>query len=185
MRDIKLPSDFTITRYDTYLRLAREDDAEFILSLRLNPNRNEFLSSVSQDVNDQINWLKEYKEREKKGEEYYFLVGDISGKLYGTIRLYHFQENKFVAGSWIFREDTPEGLSIKGDIVGRDIAFEELKFNTCLFDVRKNNSRVLKYQKSWNPELIGEDEQNFFFKLTHEKFNQHKLKLLKLLGYGY
>jgi len=182
---MKLPSDFSIVKYDTFLRLARIDDAEFILSLRLNPNRNKHLSIVSDDLEAQKNWLRDYKYREEKGEEYYFLVGDISEKLYGTIRLYHFQKTKYVFGSWIFCEDAPEGLAIKGDIIGREIAFDILGFTTCLFDVRKNNSLVLRYHRGWNPIMIGENERNFYFELSYEKFNTHKLKLLKLLEYGH
>lgn len=181
---MQLFSDFNITRYDTFVRLVTIEDAEFILSLRLNPDRNKYLSSVSNNIEAQRSWLKEYKIRESKGEEYYFLVGDVFGKLYGTTRLYHFQKNKFVIGSWIFNEEAPDGLAIKGDIICREIAFDILGFKKCLFDVRKENIKVLKYHKGWNPTLIDEDGLNYYYELSCEKFNMRKSKILKLFGYG-
>jgi hypothetical protein len=181
---MKLSEDFSLKKYNAILKLVTLEDAAFILSLRTNTNLNKYLSIVTNDLEQQIKWLKQYKERELKGEEYYFLVGDETENFYGTTRLYHFENEKFVTGSWIFGSDTPFGLAIKGDIIGREIAFENFGFTTCLFDVRKDNAKVLKYHKGFFPDLIGEDELNFYFELSKENFYTHKNKLLKLLGYG-
>jgi hypothetical protein len=52
-----------------------------------------------------------------------------------------------------------------------------------VFNVRKTNKTVLRYHLAFNPDKIGEDEQNFFFRLTQENFTIQKNKLLKIIGY--
>jgi hypothetical protein len=180
----KLPLDFTIEKYDTFLRLVDIDDASFILSLRTNINRNKNISFVSNDLGKQIKWIEDYKVREKRGEEYYFLVGDKDKKFYGTTRLYHFSDNIYTNGSWIFSEQTPDGLAIKGDIIGREIGFDILGFDICHFDVRKKNKNVIKYHMGFQPKKINETELDIYFELTKASFADNKLKILKILGYG-
>ena len=46
------------------LSLVEENDAEFILSLRLDEKYNKFLSSVSSEIEDQKKWIKQYKNEE-------------------------------------------------------------------------------------------------------------------------
>jgi hypothetical protein len=55
------------------------------------------------------------------------------------------------------------GTAILGDIIVREIGFNELKKLKCLFDVRKGNTNVIKYHARYNPEKIGEDELNYYY----------------------
>ena len=61
-----------ITLGNTVLRLAGEDDAPFILRLRLDAALNRFLSAVEPDLAQQVQWLRQYKRREAQGEEFSF-----------------------------------------------------------------------------------------------------------------
>ena len=70
-------------------------DAEYILSLRLNEKLNRFVSSVENSLTKQQQWIFEYKEREKKGIEYYFIIRDLSGNSLGTARVYGFKKDMF------------------------------------------------------------------------------------------
>ena len=47
------------------LRLLEESDAEFILELSLDEKYNQFLSSVSPDLQSQRDWIRTYKNDEK------------------------------------------------------------------------------------------------------------------------
>ena len=86
------------------LRLADEDDADFIYGLRVDPRYNQHLSVVGGTSDDQRNWLSKYKERESRGEEYYFIILRKTDHFpLGTIRVYDFigGRQSFAVGSWI------------------------------------------------------------------------------------
>lgn len=169
-----------IDKYGIQLRFAEIKDAEFILSLRTNSNLNQYLSFTSNDIDKQIEWLINYKLRETHKLEYYF-IAEMNGIAYGTTRLYNFDEESFETGSWLFSRETPTGVSIKADIMGREFGFETLKAKYCRFEVRKENKSVVRYHLGYKPNLINEDELNFYFTLTQEDFNSHKNKLLKFI----
>jgi hypothetical protein len=61
------------------------DDADFILALRLDENKNKHLSSVKNDINRQKEWIVKYKENERKQQEYYIIMTK-GGKKIGTER---------------------------------------------------------------------------------------------------
>jgi hypothetical protein len=84
-------------------------------------------------------------------------------------------------GSWVFLDESPAGIAIKGDIATREIAFEQLGFGTCKFDVRKENKTVLKYHYGYKPLLVAEDELNFYFELNKQDFYKQRDKLIKIL----
>lgn len=169
-----------IKKYGIKLRPVEISDARFILELRTNPELNKYLSFTENNLDNQIEWIKKYKEREIKGEEFYFIAEDINGNCYGTTRIYNFIKDSFETGSWLFSKSTPQGLAIKADIIGREFGFDMLKVNFCHFEVKKNNKTVVRYHLGYEPDLINEDEQNFYFKLSKEKFENHKNKLLKI-----
>ena len=69
----KLPSDFTLESYDIHTRLVNEDDAEFIIDLRTDKDLSRYIHDTSPDLDNQIQWIREYKKREAEGKEYYFI----------------------------------------------------------------------------------------------------------------
>ncbi|MGI7619221.1 N-acetyltransferase, partial [Campylobacter coli] len=56
------------------LYLVETKDAEFILKLR--SEKGKYLNQVEYNINKQKEWIKNYKEREAKGEEFYFLIAN-------------------------------------------------------------------------------------------------------------
>ncbi|MGV8828580.1 MAG: GNAT family N-acetyltransferase [Breznakibacter sp.] len=170
-------------KYGIIAKLVDVDDAQIILNIRTNERRNQHVSAVSGLLDDQINWIQAYKKREEESKEFYFLIGDSTG-WYGTTRIYNFSEDKFETGSWIFAEEAPDGMAVKGDIIGREYAFEYLGFKICEFEVRKLNTKVIRYHKSYKPVLVGEDELNYYFELNKDNFYKHSRNLLKVFGYG-
>lgn len=166
------------TRYGVSLFTVTLEDSEFIYSLRSDDTRNQFVSKIPDDISHQNLWIKEYLKRENNDEEYYFVARDQSGLKWGTTRLYNFSGKKFELGSWVFLKDSPHGLSIKADILTREVAFETLGFETCCFEVIKQNVSVLRYHKMYHPTLVREDENKYFFELSYEKFMEGKKKFL-------
>lgn len=170
-------------RYGIRVRLISESDAEFILALRQG-ERARFLSKTEGDVETQREWIRNYKQREEDGVEFYFVAEDEDGTRYGTTRLYNFDATSFTTGSWLFSKDAPQGMAIKTDIIGREIAFEELGFTLCRFDVMKDNKSVIRYHMGYRPRVIHEDEHSLYFELGKEDFYKYKERLLKLFGHG-
>lgn len=176
---MKLSSE-TFTKYGITIRLVNETDAEFLYNLRTDIVLSRFLSTTSGTVEDQQEWIKKYKQREQRGEEYYFMAVGPDGERYGTSRLYHFDEESFTIGSWLFSKEAPTGVAIRTDILVREIGFEELGFNFCKFDVRKDNKSVLRYHRAFGPTEISESELDIYFLLGKDAFYNYRNKLLKI-----
>lgn len=171
--------DILIRKFNIKPRFVTEEDAEFILSLRLDNRLAKFLSPTQNDIDAQRHWIRSYKERERQNKEYYFIFASNEIK-YGVNRIYNINEISFEIGSWLFGRNTPEGVAILADLYARDFAFENYKLNECRFEVRKENKSVVAYHKRFNPTLIKEDDQNFYYTLTKEKYDAFKNKILKL-----
>ena len=67
------------------------------LDLRLDNRLNQFMSRVDNDLNKQIEWIRDYK---KRPEEFYFIIESKNKEDYGTIRVYDIKGDSFCWGSW-------------------------------------------------------------------------------------
>ncbi|MEO6732485.1 MAG: GNAT family N-acetyltransferase [Ferruginibacter sp.] len=170
-----------IKRYGLWVRLVEESDAEFIVSLRTNSELNKYLSPTNNNVAQQVEWIRKYKLREAMGREYYFIAMDMEGKKLGMNRLYDFDSSSFEVGSWLFSANSPEGASIKADLIAREFGFETLQFSNCRFSVHKENKKVLAYHTSFKPVIVNETDEEYHFLLSKDKFNNYRTKLLNFL----
>lgn len=66
------------------LRAATHDDAAFILSLRLDPSRNQHLAPTKPDLDAQVIWMKQDAKRANRS---YYLIEGPGGEPVGAIRL--------------------------------------------------------------------------------------------------
>lgn len=175
---VRLAEDFDISKYGISARLVRESDASFIHGLRTNATLGQFLSSTPHEVEDQVAWITAYRERERVGAEYYFLIYDSLKKTpLGLYRLYRFQSDRFEVGSWLFSPGLGS-IPILGDLIVRGIGFHHFGYALCNFEVRKGNTSVLSYHKRlFSSELVSEDDQNYYFTLSKTKFEIAKKRL--------
>ena len=120
-----LPSDFMLDKYGLHVRFVNSSDAEFILSLRTDPVKSRYIGMTDESVNTQIKWIKDYKEREKQGIDYYFFY-EYEGKPAGVNRIYNIKENHFVHGSWVFSDKLPPFCSLAAALIAREIAYDTL-----------------------------------------------------------
>lgn len=183
-----LPADFKIEKYGLVARFVEEDDAAFIIQLRTDPILSRFLHATDSSLDKQKEWIRSYKERERKGEDYYFIFFK-DGKPVGLNRIYSIHGTTFTTGSWLFSPEAPFECSIAASIMIRDLAFEEMGFE--LEDgydgVHVDNKQVYKFNK-----LIGLKETKRYnspdgeficMQLTKVDFEKNKVKLLKYIGY--
>jgi len=168
-----------VERYGLQVRLAEVEDAEFILALRTDSRLSRHISATSPDLEQQRDWLRRYKLREAEGKEYYFII-QLNNNPIGTFRLYDIEGDSFVSGSWVFSPDSPAGASILGEIICKEIAYENLGLKHNRGDVRKDNRQVLRYNMSYFPVVTGEDELNVYLEFTRENFEKYKQKHIAL-----
>jgi RimJ/RimL family protein N-acetyltransferase len=174
--------NFTI-QYSQHIKLKLVDiiDAEFILSLRVDENLNKHLSRVENNLENQIEWIKHYKIREKARLEFYFIIQSLTNENLGAVRIYDFEANSFCWGSWMIKRDAPNIASIESALSVYEFAFNKLGFEKSHFDVRKENEKVLNFHKRFGAKIVSEDELNYYFEFQKETYYKTKEKYKKFL----
>lgn len=162
------------------LRPADESDAEFLLSLRLDPTRNANLSATSTELAHQVNWMRSYGERFKKGHEAYFIIQNGTEDI-GSLRLYDYKAgaDSFCWGSWIIAPGAPPAVAYQSVILVYDLAFRYLKFTASHFSVRQANTSVWRFHEKMGARLVGEDDQDRFYQYTIDDYIAARARLLK------
>lgn len=169
-----LPPDFSIIRYGLHVRFVNEDDSEFIVNLRTDIRRGQFISSTDASVEKQQEWIRDYKKRERLGTDYYFMFETLDGECLGVSRIYEIKKETFQTGSWVFKKDAPFGVAMLGDIICHEIAFELFPDSVNLHDIKKANIPVNKYADNFNPQFIFETELTRYFINTRKNYLKHK-----------
>lgn len=182
---IKLPENFELDRYGLHVRLVREEDAEFIVKLRTNERNARFIHVTNSNIAIQQEWIRDYKKRENKGEDYYFIFY-YENKSVGVIRIYDidYTEKKATAGSWVCEPDLPLQIPICILIICREIMFDLLGMEKDCFDVRKGNKQVQRTHKMMGAEIVAEDDLNYYFELPKSIFREKKNDIINLLNIG-
>ena len=166
----------------TSLRLATEKDADFILSLRLDPKRNAHISSTSSSLSDQRRWLLDYEARFEDGAEAYFIIMN-TGEDVGTVRIYDYlPTDSFCWGSWIIKPGTSERVAFSTPILIYDLGFRCLDFANAHFDIRSENVSEWKFEEMMGADLITADEVNRTYTYSRAKYALARERLAKLAG---
>jgi hypothetical protein len=165
----QLPRDFEINKYGLHCRFVNEKDAEFIVKLRTDEKRGRFIHSTDSDVEKQVEWLREYKQCEAKGEEYYFIY-EVNGQPFGVNRIYEIQDDHCTEGSWVCLPIEDSSKTIATSLIIRDIMFEILQFDYDIFDVRLGNTKVKKFHKISGASIVGQNDIDYFFRLDKEDY---------------
>lgn len=159
-------------------RPVEESDAEFILSLRLDPDLGRYMSPTDPSVEKQREWIAEYKKREAAGEECYYIVRN-SGRNCGTVRM--FPAGKcFEWGSFILNGDTAPSAAIETAMFVYQTAFDLLNFEKSLFIVNKENIRAITFHRRTGARIIGEREtsvgKEHLFEVNREDWKRMRKK---------
>lgn len=187
---MNLSTDFSIERYGLHVRLVNEQDAEFIVRLRTHPKLSRYIHKTDDDIQKQKEWIRNYKEREKLGKEYYFIFEKNKIAL-GLIRLYDIQAETFITGSWVFDPEAPFDAAIYGVLIANSIGFEILRKTISISPdgVSENNKSVVRFHKMIGREFTGKifdkeiGEYYYTTRLTKENFIKNREKIERLLNY--
>ena len=172
-------------KYGLNIRLVNESDAKKIMELRTDLKLAKHLHTTEQNLERQKLYIREYKIREGNELEFYFafLIKEFNDPI-GFYRIYNidYLNKSFSIGSWIFQQGILEKFAILADIICKQIGFEFLGLESCYFDVRRENKKVMKYHKLYSPIFIKEDEEtNNLFCLKRIDFIENKDNVLNLI----
>ena len=147
------------------LRNVLASDAKFILSLRTDLRKNQYISTVSGELEDQIKWLKSY---EKDENQAYFIIEDKDkAESVGTVRVYDKRGNSFCWGSWILKDNIQPNIAIESALLVYQYGLY-MGFTESHFEVRKGNSSVWKFHERFGAKRIGETEQDYLYKIEND-----------------
>ena len=179
----KLPKDFEYNKYGIHVRLVSEHDAEYILSLRLNPALNQYIHSTDNDVEKQRDWIREYKKRETIGTDYYFIYS-MNGKPFGLDRAYHInpENNSYTWGSWICKPGVTAAQIMLQYIASVDIINNILGLEQNTYTVSRGNMKVLYYhRKTLRSNEIGESGDDIIFTNTKQMREEASARFKRIL----
>jgi len=169
----KAPSLARIEGARLALRLIEPSDAEYVYGLRTDPAMNTHLSEVRGIAEDQRNWIIGYKNRERAGTEYYYVIERLSdGERCGLVRLYDIASDSFTWGSWMLDGNKPPKAALESAVQIYRIGFGLLGCNRAVFDVRKDNLRTLAFHRRFGAEEIGADYINAYFEYSRQQFEE-------------
>ena len=162
------------------LRFVEEFDAQFILDLRTK-EKAKYLSKTDNNLDNQINWIKNYKNREKDGKEFYFVIENKENERIGLVRAYKIEDDSATSGSWIMLDGVKTEATLEGVLLLYEFILEYLGKEKIFFDVRKDNKKVWRFHKSYGAVQIDEDELDYFFEFSKDSFKIMKKEYQKYL----
>lgn len=172
---------------DIIFRLVSEWDDQYIYSLRCHPELSKYLSRVTGTAEDQRSWIKDYKERENQGTEFYFIICLSNLTPVGTVRIYDYQKDSFSWGSWIVSPGAPLHVAITSTFIIYDIGFSRLGFSKSHFTVIKENKPVWSFHERFGAQRIDEDSQQYhyifhseYLKIAQQKYKKYLVNALYL-----
>lgn len=176
-----LPKDFHMKKYGVEVRLVKESDTPFILSLRTDKRLSQFIHKTDNDETKQREWIREYKIREAEGKDYYFIYSK-DGKPFALNRIYNINGSSCTSGSWLSAPGTSLELSIPTSLINRDIMFNVIGLKEDNFEVRKGNLKVQKFHLMTGSVKTGETDLDILYRATPESHKKGKQSILKLLN---
>ena len=144
----------------TILRNAGVGDAEFIVRLRTDPQKQRFISATRADLAQQMAWLEQYA---RMPQQAYFIVENPTGDKIGTIRIYDAVEDSFCFGSWVMKDGVPATHAVESVLMVYHYALDELGFNRSYFAVRKANRSVWRFMEKFGGVRTGETDVDYLF----------------------
>ena len=149
------------------LRLVEIDDAEFILALRLDPELNQYLSPVENDLDKQRGWIKTHR---LYSRDFYFIIQNKKQELVGTIRVYDIKDSIFCWGSWIVVPEARKYASFESVFLLYRFVFFGLGLDKTNFDVRKNNKKAVDFYQRFGATIFGETDLDYLMTYTKNTF---------------
>lgn len=153
------------------MRSVSEEDAEYILQLRLDSNNSQFVSKTENDLSKQVAWIRDQRIRPN---DYYFMFTDKQGSRVGVISLYNIENDHAESGRFI---SFGNGLqNMEAVLMHYDFAYYTLGISLVHFSVYKDNKKVVSMWNRLGAEIKREELVNniesYYFELTSVRYEQ-------------
>lgn len=160
------------------LRNVLLDDAEFILSLRLDPEKSRHLSATSVELDDQVSWLRNYR---LSDDQAYFIVCDKEGRRLGCLRIYDPVGDSYCWGSWLMVRGLGPLLSIETVLLVYAYAMH-LGFRNARITVMKGNTYVWRFhEKIFGARKVDESDEEYFYEVDEKQITESLRKYARLI----
>ncbi|WP_417729619.1 GNAT family N-acetyltransferase [Roseovarius sp.] len=163
------------------LRLIDPDDSAYVCGLRTDPALNQYLSTVDGTVQDQRRWIETYKDREARGDEFYFIIERRDGLPCGTVRLYEITAEHFTWGSWVLDARKPRKAALESALLSFGFGFHYLELNVARIDVRADNDHAIAFYQRLGMTEIGQSTDEIEFEYTRAQYEADKPAYLKII----
>ena len=160
------------------LKNAQLEDAEFILALRLDPDKNKYLSPIDAEVEKQREWLRLYLNSQGQA---YFVICDKSFNRLGTVRIYDAVAESFSWGSWILKKGAPASAAIESAVLVYHLATVCWGFQSAHFQVHRANASVLSFHKKFGAEEVAEISGDIQMRIGRAQIDQALRRYSKYL----
>jgi RimJ/RimL family protein N-acetyltransferase len=156
-------------------RIGEPADAEFVLSLRLDPELSRYLKPVDPSVEKQREWIKA---KQSEQDDYHMIIESHEGERYGVIALYDVKGDTFDWGRWVISREAPKHVAFESMLLIYQFGFLTLGLGKTMFEVRKRNNAVIAYHQHFGAKIRGEDDTYVWFQYTKRQFlEQHGARL--------
>lgn len=150
------------------LRSALPDDAEFILSLRLNEKLNKYLKSTDPSVEAQKIWIDK---KLNSDNDYHMIIELKDNMRVGVIAVYDIENGSFEWGRWLISPNQSLVISIESCYLMYNFSFNTLGLKTTNLKVRKENLNVFNFHINCGCKIVNEDDVYTYISLEKKSFN--------------
>jgi RimJ/RimL family protein N-acetyltransferase len=151
-------------------------DAEFIVSLRADNDKNRFLAKPT--LEEQRAWIAAYRLSE---DQAYFIVADRGLRPLGTVRLYGAVGDSFSWGSWMIRSGAPASVALESALIVYRYATAHLRFTHAYFDVHPENVSVWRFHERFGAVREREDDRTIYYRLSGAAMSASMRRLERFL----
>lgn len=164
------------------LKSCTEEDAEFTLAIRRDPEFIPFLPALDQTVDQQKAWIRH--QRQKEGD-YFFVVWDKKGNRIGTISIYNVNGSHAESGRLAIKSSNPFH-ALEAQILSFRFAFGVLKLECVDGFIFADNDRAIRFNKQFGGrhyEPEADENQHRIIKIENWKkdFEKAEQKLSSIL----
>lgn len=152
-----------------YFRNVEVTDAEFIISLRSNINRNKYLSPIDQDLEKQRAWIISYA---KSLNQAYFIIYNNSDQRIGTVRIYEAAGNSFSWGSWLIAPNAHSMAAIESALLVYKIGIDFFGFSKAHFKVSKSNISVCRFHEKFGADRVSESTEEIQYSIDLDQIKK-------------
>lgn len=149
------------------LRTAEPEDAEFILSLRLDDRLNEFLKETDPSIERQRKWIEEKK---SASNDYHMIIEGRQSDRYGVVAVYDISKNHFRWGRWIVEYKAPLYVAYESMNLVYNFGFNILNRQKAIFEVQIGNVRVIQFHEGYGARIVLKDEHFVHFEYLRKDF---------------